>query len=415
MSEFKELIKSFEKSRDYVRDFFVYGFKTREDFTGKSPRTYDNERRRIESWLSEFIRRDYTSKGKNISLALDSNLLDENPLYRVWKTKSFTDHDIFLHFHLLDYLENTKGETIEEIIDGMLERYEILIDPQLLRRKCNEYEKEGLLWKKKCNRTMIYGKHPDFQKQLLNYPKLTDALKLQQLISPFAILGNTILDNISETNQLFRVKHSFFVHTLEDEIALKLLNAMHKHMSVELLLKSTKKELTYNFAGIPIQFFTSTRTGRRFLCLYHIQKGTFICLRLDTIKKVTLQNHIPEYHQLKEEFLSRKQYTFGVSFHNSSTRKFQQVKMTLHINETTEIYVLERLEREKKQGTITKISPNTFVYENQVYDVREMFPWLRTFTGRILTLETNPPALAKLFYRDLNTLYKLYGIKEEQP
>ena len=30
MSEFKELIKSFSKSREYVWDFFVYGFKTRD-------------------------------------------------------------------------------------------------------------------------------------------------------------------------------------------------------------------------------------------------------------------------------------------------------------------------------------------------------------------------------------------------
>ena len=30
---YSELIKSFEKIRDYMRDFYVYGFKSREDFT----------------------------------------------------------------------------------------------------------------------------------------------------------------------------------------------------------------------------------------------------------------------------------------------------------------------------------------------------------------------------------------------
>ena len=73
MSEFKELIKSFSKTREYVRDFFVYGFKTREDFTQKSARTYDNERRRLERWLSDYVRQDYTAKGKNISLDLPQN------------------------------------------------------------------------------------------------------------------------------------------------------------------------------------------------------------------------------------------------------------------------------------------------------------------------------------------------------
>ena len=34
-----------------MRDFYVYGFKSRDDYTKKSARSYDDERRRIESWL----------------------------------------------------------------------------------------------------------------------------------------------------------------------------------------------------------------------------------------------------------------------------------------------------------------------------------------------------------------------------
>ena len=90
MSDFQELIKSFPKTREYVRDFFVYGFKTRNEFKAKSPRTYDNERRRLESWLAPYVRKDHVSGGSNISLAIDSNLLDANPLFRIWKTKSFS-------------------------------------------------------------------------------------------------------------------------------------------------------------------------------------------------------------------------------------------------------------------------------------------------------------------------------------
>ena len=89
MSDFQELIGSFPKTREYVRDFFVYGFKTRNDFKEKSPRTYDNERRRLECWLSPYVRKDYAAGGSNISLAIDSNLLDTNPLFRVPTTTSF--------------------------------------------------------------------------------------------------------------------------------------------------------------------------------------------------------------------------------------------------------------------------------------------------------------------------------------
>ena len=62
MAEFQELIKNFDRIRDYMRQFYVYGFKVRNDFSEKSARTYDNERRRIESWLSRYTKSDYTPR-----------------------------------------------------------------------------------------------------------------------------------------------------------------------------------------------------------------------------------------------------------------------------------------------------------------------------------------------------------------
>ena len=58
---FSELVKSFEKIRGYMREFYVYGFRTRSGFSGKSGRTYDNERRRLECVLGEHTEssRDY--------------------------------------------------------------------------------------------------------------------------------------------------------------------------------------------------------------------------------------------------------------------------------------------------------------------------------------------------------------------
>ena len=145
MSEFQELIKSFSKTRDYVRDFFVYGFKTREDFSQKSGRTYDNERRRIESWLSNYIQNTYGEQGKTVSIVLNSNLLLTNPLYRVWKSKSFTDNDIMLHFFLMDILQDKEARTIDELTNEIFANYDVLFEPQLIRKKVKEYEKEGLL------------------------------------------------------------------------------------------------------------------------------------------------------------------------------------------------------------------------------------------------------------------------------
>lgn len=51
---YSELVKSFERIRSYMREFYVYGFKSREEYSIKSARSYDNERRRIESWIGDF-------------------------------------------------------------------------------------------------------------------------------------------------------------------------------------------------------------------------------------------------------------------------------------------------------------------------------------------------------------------------
>ena len=97
---YSELVKNFNKIRRYMRDFYVYGFKSREDFDAKSTRTYDDERRRIESWLSDYMQFRQTTDGKIVSISIDSRSGKHNPFYKAWKTKSFTDGDITLQLPL---------------------------------------------------------------------------------------------------------------------------------------------------------------------------------------------------------------------------------------------------------------------------------------------------------------------------
>ena len=71
---YSELIKNFENIRDYISQFYVYGFKRRKDYDKKSSRSYDNERRRIESWLGEYMCFANESDGKIPFLSLDREL-----------------------------------------------------------------------------------------------------------------------------------------------------------------------------------------------------------------------------------------------------------------------------------------------------------------------------------------------------
>ena len=81
MSSYSELIKNFEKIRSYMRDFYVYGFKSRDDYQSKSARSYDDERRRLASWLGDHMRFVRTPEGKNVFISIDSRTIRHNPLY----------------------------------------------------------------------------------------------------------------------------------------------------------------------------------------------------------------------------------------------------------------------------------------------------------------------------------------------
>ena len=412
MSDFHELIKSFPKTREYVRDFFVYGFKTRNEFKNKSPRTYDNERRRLESWLRPFVHKDHLSNGANISLAIDSNLLDTNPLFRVWKTKSFTDNDIVLHFFILDLLQDGGKMTAEEITDDLLTEYEAFFDIQTVRRKCNAYQKEGLLQKQRKGKTVVYSLDTSLAQWLKSNETIVDALAFFQLAGNLGMIGNQLTDQFDYQNQTFRVKHSFFVHTLEDEILLDLLNIIRQQKSAALEIKSSKKGIINTTYCVPLQIFISTRSGRRFLCAYIDRSKRFTCFRLDTIKKVTPLEKTEAYEELQTKLNRNRRQLWGVSFQGRERHHLDKLTMTIQVFEPKESYIVDRLRREGRGGTVTKTAPNIYQYEIEVFDCNEMLPWIRTFIGRILSLECSAKSVERRFYEDLQTMYQTYQIEE---
>ena len=155
---YNERIKNFGRIREYMREFYVYGFKSRNEYTSKSARSYDDEKRRMESLLGDYMRFRRQADGKNVFLSVDSRVTRHNPLYRAWKAKSFTDGDITLHFILLDLLSSAeKGMTSAEIADGvcaMLPDAETAFDESTVRKKMKEYAEEGIVLSEKSGKTV---------------------------------------------------------------------------------------------------------------------------------------------------------------------------------------------------------------------------------------------------------------------
>ena len=407
MSDFQELIKNFDRIRDYMRQFFLYGFKVRGNYSEKSGRTYDNERRRIESYLADYIHEDYTAKGKQVSIRIDSKQLKSNPLYAAWKSKSFTDNDLLLHFYLLELLSDQKKHTVPELCDDIVSRYGEIIDPQIMRLKCKEYERLGILQSEKAGKSIYYRLTPSLPMEETSvYDELMQAVKFSSEAAPFGFIGNTILDREFLKNDLFSWKHYYMVHTLEDELLLKILQAMGEHRFISFENHSSRTGNRVILQGLPLKIFVSTQTGRRYLCVYFEPRRRFNNLRLDCISRVELLDACPDYAAIYEKLERNLPHCWGVSFGDKS--RMETLCMKLFINEATEGHILNRLKREGRGGEVQKVCRNTFLYTGEFFDTNEMLSWVKSFTGRILDLQcSNPIALQKVT-ADLETMYRMY-------
>jgi hypothetical protein len=409
MSDFSELIKNFDKIRDYMRDFFIYGFKTRSDFNYKSLRTYDNEKRRIESWLGDLIRFDNKRKGKQIAISLDSGQLSANPLYKSHKSKSFTDNDVSLHFFILDLLKVESELSVEEITDRLCICYGKIFDSQTVRLKLKEYINTGILIQKKCGKTLRYSLSEEYPDTITsNTRELADALTFFSEVLPFGVVGSYLLDKLNVKNETFLFKHHFIVHTLDDHILLTFITAIEEKRSVD-IVNFGKRKLETHLLGVPMKLFVSTQTGRQYIILYNPSIKRFNSYRLDYIKSVKLQKVCEDFASYKALFDENKDLVWGVSF--GSTKPpvhVEEFKMVLRIDEQREQYILDRLKREGRNGTITHIGEDTYSFTITVFDTNEMMNWVKTFIGRIITLEGSNQQTISNFYRDMIRMKNMY-------
>lgn len=420
MSGFSELIKNFDKTRDYVRDFFIYGFKVRNDFSRKSSRTYDDEKRRVESWLGDFLKYDDSVRGRQLSISVDSGHIPENPLYQAYYSKSFTDNDIKLHFMITDILSEGGSLSLKELVARLDEDFGELFEEQTVRNKLKEYADEGIIISTLKGKTAYFSLSPDRQDSFFDeYEGLADAVKFYSETQGFGIIGNSILKALDLKNDLFFIKHNYIVHTLEDVIIPEIIDAIDEKRYISFRTFSAKNKLNNAELGaenqaVPLQLFISVQTGRRYLAAYIPHYKRFNAFRLDFIRMVKKGDICESYDDIKEKFSGNLKKCFGVSFGTRrDTGSVSPLKITFTIDEENESFVTDRLRREKRIGVLERIGENTFTLTIDAFDPNEPMHWVKTFIGRVISVEGGNDAVRELFYSDIIRMHKIY--MEDEP
>lgn len=401
---YQELIKNFDKIRSYMRDFYVYGFKTRMDYDQKSSRSYDDERRRIESWLGDYMYFCQDTAGKRVFLSADGRRVPHNPLYKAFKTCSFTDNDITLHFFIMDLLADGDKRSGREILDELSEYLSCFdapleLDESTIRKKLKEYEKLGLLQSEKRGREVFWSRIEDGVDQ----GAWRDAIAFYSEAAPLGVIGSYLLDKPGGETAPFSFKHHYLTQALNSEVLYEILAAMQQKRRVELTTFSPGN--AGPIAVFPLRVYISTQDGRESLMAWRLKEERISFFRLDHIRKVkpcevetSPEPYIRKYEESREKI-------WGISLGN--LEHTEHIEMVIFVDRGEE-YIIRRLEREKRCGHLERLDDYRFRLTADVYDANEMIPWIRTFLGRIQAFYCSNPKIEKRFRSDLEAMWDAY-------
>jgi len=408
MMAYQELIKSFERVRSFIRELYIYGFKSRSSFRNISGRSYDDERRRLESMLGDYLSFRRNDEGKITYLSIDSRASSHNPLYKALKAKSFTDGDVTLHFLILDILFAPDVllslKEITAAADDLLSAAgsEITFDESTVRKKLNEYVREGILCTEKRGRQMLYRRTED-----IPLSAAAEAIDYFSEVSPCGVLGSFLLDKLPAAESPFAYKHHCITHALESEILCQLFDAISQQREVVVENLSRKHDHPLTFTVVPLRVFISAQSGRQHLLAYRSDLNRLSTYRLDYIISVSPGAVCPDFDSLRVRLEEAQAHMWGVNC-MEDPRDLRHVSFTVHIDDGEE-HIYRRLLREKRCGTVERIDAHTCRFSADVYDPNEIVPWIRTFICRITDLHIGNPLIHARFLKDIEEMNRMYA------
>lgn len=408
---YSELVKNFNRIRDYMREFYIYGFKSREEYRRKSARSYDDERRRIESWLGDYMGFRQNAGGKNVFISIDSRATSHNPLYKAWKTKSFTDGDITLHFILMDIFASAqRALSLTEITEQIDEYLSVFPEPKTfdvstVRKKLNEYISEGIVLGEKQGKSMYYSwtmEKCDLDRDILDF---------FSEIAPCGVIGSFLLDQVKEQDSHFSFKHHYITSAMDSEILCSVFMAIREKRSVILETYNRHKERVSESHVVPLRVMVSAQSGRQYLIAYAPRFRRVLSFRTDHIASVKIGEVSERFDQMRQKLDEMQKHMWGVSTQNRWGNRMEHVEFTIRYG-AGEKHIPKRLEREKRCGTVVHLDENTSRFSADVYDVSELIPWIRTFICRITEIHISNEKLEEQFLEDIKAMYALYGLED---
>jgi hypothetical protein len=284
----------------------------------------------------------------------------------------------------------------------------MMFDESTVRKKLKEYGEAGIIATEKIGRKVYY-----YRTESTDISELTDLLHYFSETAPCGVIGSFILDKSEEYTDSFTFKHHYITGAMDSGVLASLFTAMREKRVITATNLSRHNGKAVKNRLVPLRILISVQSGRQHLIAYLPEYNHFQTYRIDYLSDVRLDAVSPRFDELRKAADEMQSKMWGVTTRRgfAESEKLEHVDFTVRV-EDNEQYIVQRLEREKRIGTVRRIDGNTYRFSADVYDISEMIPWIRTFICRITDIRFSNRALEKQFMADIEAMYQMYGIEE---
>lgn len=436
-------IKYYETIRQMLHQLFVYGCYDREQGArrqGTSDRSYSTNLRRARYFWPGDLAADRSATKKKIHrFPLPSSPSQGNLLARSYAIKAFNDQDINLYVFLLSALADGGARTIVELLDllnaqvftdyGDTPRTDAAEESSrsdeqdpvyypMVRDKLDAMVQAGFLKKQDAARNARYQLAEDVLDRLSSdeLACLDRAVMRWRDRLPLASLGYSAQRVIEDALVCCRGDEPpkavlparegvFFQSVLDDELAFEILAAIEHRRCITFSVERDP-DAPY-VAAVPLRILRDMVYGRQYL-FARTSTGDAFIRRLDLIHSVE-ETAVPFDLHAAESVLPLLDHIWCASLH-ISRQLGAPVPVIIDIRldgSPKAARVRTRLLRERRMGTIERVTDDHWIYRADVHDPVEMIPWIRTFGRRMLV--RTPASLRDRLVHDARKLRASYA------
>ena len=312
----------------------------------------------------------------------------------------------------------------------------ISFDESTLRKKLKEYEELGIVVSEKSGRTVTYR----LSENEICLAEYKEAIRFFTEESPLGVIGSYLEDHmqpdaekaylsgrndengkclsgrndengkcLSDKNdcagEYLTFKNHYIMNAYDAEITELILQGIHEKRLLEITSFSRGDAGVKQQTVIPYKLYVSTQGGRNYLFCMDVDNLRPYSLRVDYIQKGKAGEVCADYDRLLKVCERAGEHMWGVSC--AKYRRYEHIEMDIYVG-TDEAFIVRRLEREKRCGTVSKVDEETYRFSADVLDAYEMMPWIRTFFGRIKAIRCDNEDVKNRIKIDMVKMLKQY-------